>query len=61
MAEIKMTATFEYDENQMHGHDPEAIKWFMGILQNNLLLVHENEIGDMIGCLKNVQLEKGQI
>lgn len=55
---IKMMVELEYDSETMHSgnNDPEAKKWFENILQNDMLMLHSNEIGDEIGNVKVLEI-----
>ena len=58
MIEVKIQATFEYQENDMHGNDEEAKKWFRDILlcKDEKLDVYSQEVGDFIGKLDDVTI-----
>ena len=62
MKTIKMTIELTYNDEVMHGDDPESIDWFYtGILMRkhgeDLLMLHSNEIGDTIGEVKVLEIE----
>jgi len=59
VAKIRLEIELEYDENIMHGDDPQAIEWFFEDIlqdQNGELLLHSNEIGDTIGTVRVTRL-----
>lgn len=54
---IKLEIELTYDQESMHGDNKEAIKWFFEeILQQDLLILHSNEIGDEIGTVKIIKI-----
>ena len=60
MKTIKLLVELTYDEDLMHGEDPESIRWFRDeILMCEIregLLLHSNEIGDTVGSIRVLQL-----
>ena len=63
MKSLEMTVVLEYDEESMHGNEPEAIDWFHNfiLLQkggSGMLLLHSNEIGDTVGEIKVLALKE---
>lgn len=59
MAKIRMTIELDYDAELMHGNDADAIEWFFeDILMQDLLFLHSNEIGDIIGTVKIIEIDK---
>ena len=54
-----MTIELDYDAELMHGNDADAIEWFFeDILMQDLLFLHSNEIGDIIGTVKIIEIDK---
>lgn len=52
MKTIKLEVSFTYDNEIMYGTNEEK-EWFYNILLNNELFLHENEdIGDTLGTIK---------
>ena len=52
----------DYDPDNMHGDDPEAIDWFYNqIMRGNggELLLHSNELGTTIGAVTVLELMDG--
>ncbi len=59
MAKIRMTIELDYDAELMHGNAAAAIEWFFeDILIRDLLFLHSNEIGDIIGTVKIIEIDK---
>ncbi len=59
MTKLKLTIELDYDAEIMHQDDPDAIEWFfLDILQEDLLFLHSNEIGDVIGTVKVLEIHK---
>lgn len=62
MRKLKLLAELEYDDNSMHGDNPESVDWFInGILLRRMntserLILHCNEIGDEIGDIKILEI-----
>ena len=57
MRTIRLTVDFTYDEQVMHGNEPEAIEWFTSILLgDDLHLGDFGDVGDMIGSVKVVEM-----
>ena len=57
MKKIKMEVELEYDEELIHGNDPESIDWFYHEVllhpsKNGELILHSNEIGDEVGVIR---------
>lgn len=55
-----MVVELTYNEDVMHGDDPEGIDWFRNALlaPEEELLLHSNEIGDTVGEVKVLSLEE---
>jgi hypothetical protein len=50
---IRLEAELTYDDQAMHGDDPEAQAWFLEeILLGASLTLHSYEIGDEIGAVR---------
>jgi hypothetical protein len=59
MKTIRLTIDFTYDDESMHGDEPESIEWFENILLgDNLHLSDFGDIGDVLGSVKVVKGEK---
>ena len=59
MTILKLTIELDYDAEIMHQDDPDAIEWFFKhILNDDLLILHSNEIGDAIGEVKVLEICK---
>ena len=61
LKKLKIEAVFSYDVEAMHFGDkaPDDKAWFLGeILLKDTLIVHSNEIGDEIGMLKIIKINK---
>jgi len=57
MRTIRLTIDLTYDEQVMHGNEPEEIEWFKIILLgDNLQLGEFCYLGDMIGSVKVVEM-----
>jgi hypothetical protein len=57
MRTIRLTIDFTYDEQFMHGNEPEEIEWFKNILLgDDLQLGDFGNLGDMIGSVKVVEM-----
>ena len=60
MKTLKLLVELTYDEDQMHGEDPESIRWFRDEIlmceNREDLLLHSNEIGDTVGSIRVLQL-----
>ena len=57
MKKLILEVELEYDDDHMHGVDPDAIEWFrqdilMGEAEGSELILHSNEIGDEVGTIK---------
>lgn len=52
MKKIKLLIELEYDDDVMHGDDPESIEWFNEELGSDHLWLWSNDIGDEIGSIK---------
>lgn len=63
MKRLKLVAVLEYDDDAMHGSDPDAIEWFRdavllgGMDESSSLLLHSNELGDTIGEVRVLSIE----
>jgi hypothetical protein len=57
MRTIRLTVDLTYNEQVMHGEEPEAIEWFTSILLgDDLQLGDFGDLGDMIGSVKVVEM-----
>ena len=52
MKTIKLLVELEYDDDVMHGDDPEGIAWFNDELISDHLWLWSNDIGDEVGSIK---------
>lgn len=62
MKKLKLVAVLEYDDDAMHGSDPDAIELFrkvilLGETDELNLLLHSNYIGDTIGEVRVLSIE----
>ena len=59
MRTLRIVADLTYDDDIMHGSDPEAIEWFIeNVLLGSGLVLHDNgDIGDHIGEMKVVSID----
>ena len=62
MRTIKLEVELTYDNGIIHGDDPAAIEWFYSNIlkqseNDELLLLHSNEIGDTIGEIKVINID----
>jgi hypothetical protein len=57
MRTIRLTVDLTYNEQVMHGSEPEEIEWFKSILLGDDLQLGEfGDLGDMIGSVKVVEM-----
>jgi len=57
MKTIRLTIDLTYDEQVMHGNEPEEIEWFTRmLLGDDLELGDFGDLGDMIGSVKVVEM-----
>jgi hypothetical protein len=57
MRTIRLTIDLTYDEQVMHGNEPEEIEWFKSILLGDYLEIGEfGDLGDMIGSVRVVEM-----
>jgi hypothetical protein len=56
MKKILMTVELEYDDEMMHGDDPEEVQWFheqvLPDVDDYGLYLHSNELGDEVGRIR---------
>jgi hypothetical protein len=54
MKTIKIVGELTYDDQLMHGDDPESIKWFYDliIMGDDLEVMDFGDLGDSVGKLK---------
>ena len=57
MKKIKMEVELEYNDEIIHGNDPESIDWFHKEIllhpsKDGGLILHSNEIGDEVGVIR---------
>jgi hypothetical protein len=56
---LKLTIELDYNAELYHQDDPDAIEWFFrDILIEDLLMLYSNCIGDMIGTVKVLEIQK---
>ena len=48
----RLLIELEYDDDIMHGDEPDATKWFWLDVMNGELYLHSNELGDEVGRVK---------
>ena len=49
----RLVIELEYDDEIMHGDEPDAIEWFwLNVMGDGKLYLHSNEIGDEVGRVK---------
>ena len=48
----RLVIELEYDDEIMHGDEPDATKWFWLDVMGGDLVLHSNEIGDEVGRVK---------
>ena len=58
MVKLIMLIELEYDEDIMHGDDPEAVRWFReDIIGGGMLTLHDNgELGDDLGTVRVLEV-----
>jgi len=59
MKTVKLEIELTYDDELMHGDDPEAIEWFNRIVFGpgaDLTLYENSEIGDDVGTVKALRM-----
>lgn len=60
MKTLKLVIELTYDDEIMHGANPEGIGWFylnvLGDTTNDSLMLHSNEVGDTIGVVKVLEV-----
>ncbi len=51
MRKVRMEIELEYDDEIMHGAEPDSEKWFFNDILGGKgdLLLHSNEVGDTLG------------
>jgi hypothetical protein len=57
MAKIRMIIELDYDRLTMHENDIDGFNWFEGILINDELSIHSQEVGDFIGDIKVIEIQ----
>jgi len=60
MKTLRMTIDLTYDDEIMHSgdEDKEAKDWFFKMIGNDRLILHSNELGDEVGEVKVISLDK---
>ena len=48
----RLLIELEYDDEIMHGDEPDAVEWFWLDVMGGKLILHSNELGDEIGQVK---------
>ena len=56
MKKIKLLIELEYDDDVIHGDDPESIEWFKDEVLGGELVAWSNEIGDELGFIKVLEI-----
>lgn len=68
MKTLRLLIELEYDDNIMHGDDPESTNWFYRVLldkeldgepisKDDGLILHSNFIGDTVGSVKVLEIK----
>jgi hypothetical protein len=56
---VKLCGVLEYDEEWLHGDDPESYEWFMrDVLFGSNLSILDSDVGDTIGTFTVQILEE---
>lgn len=60
LKKIKLRIELTYDDVLMHGDDPDSISWFFReiILGQDLYLLDGGELGDEVGKVKVMSIDK---
>ena len=63
MKKIRLEVELEYDEELIHGNDPESIAWFHKEIllhpsKDGELILHSNEIGDEVGVIRVLKVKE---
>ena len=62
MRTLRLVVDLEYDDDSMHGTDPQAIAWFRDeVLGKEALRLHSNEIGDEVGIVRVIDLPNADL
>jgi len=57
MKRLKMTIELECDDRLFNESDPEEVSWFFNYVMKKKLLLHSNEIGDVVGTVKVIKCD----
>ena len=60
MSVVRLEIVLEYDAGVMYGNDPESREWFFNKIlgDEGALILHSNEIGDDVGIVKVLRVER---
>lgn len=59
MTKLRLMIELDYDAELFHQDDPDAIEWFFkDLLIEEPLMLHSNYIGDVIGTVKVLEIQK---
>ena len=56
MKTIKLLVELTYNNDTMHGDDPDSIVWFNDEILGNDLILWSNELGDEVGFIKVLEI-----
>ena len=56
MKTIKLLVELTYNNDIMHGDDPDSIVWFNDEILGNDLILWSNELGDEVGFIKVLEI-----
>lgn len=59
MKKLKLEIELLYNDEIVHGNNPDAIDWFYSEIlkgEDEALILHSNEIGDEIGIVKVIKI-----
>jgi len=56
MKTIKLLVELTYNNDTMHGDDPDGIVWFNDEILGDDLILHSNELGDEVGLIKVLEI-----
>ena len=56
MKTVKLLVELTYNNDTMHGDDPDGIVWFNDEILGGEVVVWSNEIGDELGFIKVLEI-----
>ena len=56
MKTIKMLVELTYNNDTMHGDDPDGIVWFNDEILGSEIIAWSNELGDEVGFIKVLEI-----